>query len=386
MSTDPTNVDNPIDDVEITLELLRPRMRKARISHMRRVAAGLALVPLVGFGAAAMASEGGGVVLDTASPALSRPTTTLAEPAAVALAEEADPPTTTSEPADKQVGVDKPRTVSLGDFGVATVNERDGSFTLSSIEPKAGWELLSDEIVDGVLVVVIADGEIIKAIRITPGVRDRIDVRVTDVVIPPPTTEPPPVTEPPATTAAVNRWVIPVEGKGSFVVERDGDVLFLGNVTDADGYTHDVAKAEGWKVHVVFTDGVWLWHAKAYIDDNGDVQQAFWDEAKPPAPVYQWVEIPGVGAAKFQLLDGQVHVIRTEAAVGYSSYVYNEVGVTVKVDFEGEGRLWLINAGILDGHLTWEIVDATPTPSTTTVPAVSTTTAATTTTAPPAAP
>jgi len=387
MSIEPTKFDNPSDEVEITLDLLRPRMRKARISHMRRVAAGLALIPLVGFGAVAMAAEGDGAVLDTASSTLSRPTT-LAEPATTTPEIEAGTPPTVSEPADDPVGIIKPRTVVLGGFGVATVTPHDDSYVLNSIEPKAGWELLSDEIVDGVLVVVIADGEVIKAIRITPGVRDTIDVRVTDLVIPPPATERPPATDPPTTTAAVNRWVVTVDGKGSFVVERDGNVLFLGNVTDVDGYTHDVVTAEGWNVQVAFTDGAWLWHGKAWIDDNGQVQQAFWDEARPPAPVYQWVEIPGVGAARFQLLNGQVHVIRTEAAVGYSSYVYNEVGATVKVDFEGEGQLWLINVGILDGQLTLEIVDATPPPTTTAPPAVSTTTVATTTTttAPPAMP
>ncbi len=375
------------EEAEMVLEQLRPRMRTARVGHLRRMAAVVAVVPLIGFGAAAMAADGGtGVTIDAA------PVSIPDDPADVGVAGSEEAIASLGNPADETASttssttttattlqITDEKSVTLGVYGTAIVVPEGDSFALASIEPAAGWELVSAEIVDGVLVVVIADGEHMKAIKIRPGVRDQIDIRIVDVVIPPTTTKAPPATVSPV----VDRWVVEVPGKGSFVVERSGDVLFLGNVTDADGFVHDVVKAEGWKVHVAFTDGAWLWHGKAYIDDAGRVQQHFWDEAKIPDPVYQWVEIPGVGAAKFKLWNNQVYVKETAPSIGFSSFVHTEVGTTVKVDFEGEGQLWFIDVGILEGQMVWDITNATPPPPTTTTAPPPTTTAPPATTAPP---
>ncbi len=376
------------EEAEAVLEQLRPRMRTARVGHLRRMAAVVAVVPLIGFGAAAMAADGGtGVTIDAASVSIPDDPTDVgvagSEEAIASLGNPANETAATiSSTTTTMLQTTDEKNITLGAFGTATVVPEGESFSLASIEPAAGWELISAEIVDGVLVVVIADGDHMKAIKIRPGVRDQIDVRIVDFVIPPTTTKAPPATASPV----VDRWVVEVPGKGSFVVERSGDVLFLGNVTDADGFVHDVAKAEGWKVHVVFTDGAWLWHGKAYIDDAGRVQQHFWDEEKIPAPVYQWVEIPDVGAAKFKLWNNQVYVKETAPSIGFSSFVYSDVGSTVKVDFEGEGQLWFIDVGILEGQMVWEITNATPPPTTTTAPPPTTTAppATTTTTTAPA--
>ena len=152
-------------------------------------------------------------------------------------------------------------------------------------------------------------------------------------------------------------------GKGSFVVEREGDTLYLGNVTVNEGYDEIVVKSQGWKVHVIFTNGEWDWHAKAFITESGEVEQHFWDEPRPqpePEPVYQWVEIPAVGAVKFKLHDGLIWVKELHPAEGYGAYDYNggEPGETARVDFEGEGEIWFVDAWPTEsGEIAWEITN-----------------------------
>ena len=114
---------------------------------------------------------------------------------------------------------------------------------------------------------------------------------------------------------------------------------------------------------MAFTAGEWTWYAKALINDNGEIEQHFWDEPKLPDPVYQWVEIPGVGAAKFKLYNNQIWVKEMAPAAGFGSWDYNQgaPGATAKVDFEGEGVLWFIDVWINEnGEMAWSTTNASP--------------------------
>ncbi len=382
--------DNTAENEQI-LEQLRPRMRAARVGQVRRLVAGLAVVPLLGFGAVAMAADGSDAPstetasayeADDGAPDVNLPdigdsdgdTAGIKEPApGPEVNDEGDSErellvttSTTAAPVDDEV-----HEVDLGALGWAEVEQLDdGSFVMLTTDFAEGWEVFNAEFVDGKLVIIITNGEQIKAITIKLGLRDELSVIIEEVIVPTTTTKKPPVEQPPVT---VDRVVVEVPGKGSFVVEREGETLFLGNVQVNEGYTYDIIKAEGWKVYVAFTNGEWIWYGKAFINDNGQIEQLFWDEQKLPDPIYQWVEIPEVGAAKFKLYDGQIWVKALETAVGFGAYDYNQgqPGATAKVDFEGEGVLWYIDVWINEaGEMAWSTTDASPAPpaSTTTVP------------------
>ncbi len=381
--------DNTTENEQI-LEQLRPRMRAARIGHVRRLVAGLAVVPLLGFGAAAMAADGSDAPstetastyeADDGAPDVDLPDIGESD-ADTAGVKEAEPEVDTEGDVEREVLVvtstsaapadDGLHEVDLGALGWAEIEELgDGSFTVLTTDFAEGWEVFSAEFVDGKLVIIITNGEQIKAITIKTGLRDELSVIIEEVIVPTTTQKPKPVEPPPVVT---DRIVVEVPGKGSFVVEREGETLFLGNVQVNEGYTYDIVVAQGWKVYVAFTDGSWIWYGKALINDNGEIEQHFWDEQKLPDPIYQWVEIPGVAAARFKLYDGQIWVKAFETAAGFGAYDYNQgqPGATAKVDFEGEGVLWYIDVWINEaGEMAWSTTDASPAPpaSTTTVPA-----------------
>jgi hypothetical protein len=355
------------------LDGLRPRMRKARVAHVRRMMAGLAMVPLIGFGAVAMAAD------TAADPALD-----------VAGSGESDSPVApevdlpdigdgNSAENDTPVeGIDEApvketKVLSLGPLGNAEVVETDGGFELLHADLVEGWEVHSVEVTDDGTVLVIKKGDSVKVITISDGVRDEVDVEVSDLVIPTTTTAPPTTTtvkkhEPEPTSTVVDRFEVVVPERGRFIVERDGDKLYVGDVTANDGYEYHIEKAEGSKVYVKFTNGDWVWYGKALINDNGEIEQHFWDEEPPFEPVFQWVEIADVGAVKFKLWsDGKVYVKEWQPAEGFDFHDYNggEPANVAKVDFEGEGVIWIVEAsGNEAGELIWSTTDASPVEST----------------------
>ena len=94
----------------------------------------------------------------------------------------------------------------------------------------------------------------------------------------------------------------------------------------------------------------------AHDDRSNRFQIILWDEEVAPEPTHQWVEIGGVGAAKFAILEGQIRVVQTETAEGFGAWDYNQGAwaETAKVDFEGEGQIWFIDAWLNEGgELVW---------------------------------
>ncbi len=365
------------------LEGLRPRMQKARVAHVRRIIAGVVMVPLIGVGAAAMAAESTGESpTETAAqreagaddaPEVNLPDIGDArDDFAVEQDDETSAPTETPLGVDDTEPEEQTKVLSLGPLGEAEVVEYEGELELVRTDLESGWELINVEVADGRVVVVVKNGDSLKIITITPGVRDEIDVVIEDLVFPEPTTTttapPPPTTEPPDEPPApiLDRFVVEVPGKGSFVVEREGNTLYLGDVTVNEGYEAQIQQAEGWRVYVKFTNGEWDWFGKALINDAGEIEQHFWDEQVEVAfePIYQWVEVPGVGAVRFKLWsDGLVYVKEWESAEGISFYNYNgeAPAVTAKIDFEGVGVLWIVEAWMNEeGGLSWSTNDASP--------------------------
>lgn len=362
------NEHTPQTETDAILEQLRPRMRSARVGHVRRLIGGVALVPLLAVGAAAMtSSDGGGAEIETAhsAPEDTVPDVELpdigdadGDEAESVAAEVTDATTTTKAPTTTAAPDEVVHAVDLGELGTAEVEETiEGEFKVLSYGLSEGWEVISAEFDGDHLVVVIANGDLEKEITIKPGLRDELSVIVEEIIPPTTTTEkppPPPTTEKPA--VIVDRFVVEVPGKGSFVVEREGGTLWAGNVTVNEGYTYDVIKAEGWKVYVGFSNGEHIWYGKALINDNNEVEIHHWDEPIAPEPVYQWVEIGGVGAAKFKLYDGQIWVKELAPGAGFGAWDYNQgaPGVTAKVDFEGEGVIWFIDIWIDEnGDMAW---------------------------------
>jgi hypothetical protein len=351
------------NETDLILEQLRPRMRSARISHVRRMIGGVALVPLLAVSAAAMASANGDAsevetahsIPEDTVPGVEVPDIGDADGADGTDAKVEEVSTSTAAP----ITIDPPdqvvHDVDLGELGTAEVEEtRGGEIKVLSYGLTEGWEVISAEFGGKYLVVVIANGDLKKEITIKPGLRGELSVIVEEVIAPTTTTvKPEPKTVAPV---IVDRFVVEVPGKGSFVVEREGGTLWVGDVTVNEGHTYEVIKAEGWKVYVGFINGEHIWYGKALINDNNEVEIHRWDEAIAPEPVYEWVEIPGVGAAKFKLYDGQLYVKELAPSAGFEAWDYNEgaPGSTAKVDFEGEGQIWFIDAWIDEaGDMDW---------------------------------
>lgn len=367
---------------EEILEGLRPRMRQARVAHLRRLLAGLAVVPILGLGAVAMAADGGDApATETAGggshdggdapdePAVDLPDIGEAggDEAPEKKEPEPDPAPEPEKDEDPEEPEEQTKVLSLGELGVAEVAETGEGLELVRTEMVEGWEIVSIDIVEDEIQIVVIRGDKIKMVVITPGVRDEIQARVIDVIIPTTTTTTT-TTAKPKPEPVVERFVVEVPGKGAFVVEREGGTLWLGNVEVNEGLDYVVVKAEGPKVWVTFTNGEWKWHGKAFIDEQGKTQIHIWDEPAEVVvePVYQWVEVGGVGAVQFKLhSNGLIQVVNSETAECCGFYDYNggakaEVG---KVDFEGEGTLFIVEAwGTESREIVWEIADLSPEP------------------------
>ena len=351
-------------------------MEAARVSHLRKVFACVAAVPLLGFGAVAMASttadDTPGIETATAPIEDDTPDVTLPEIGEAGGGESNDVADDADESDENEVVVetttttttvapdpDAPQSFELGALGSVDVKPSGDSFEVLAYGLTDGWEVLSTESGDGILVIVIGNGEVMKTITIEQGVRDEITVAIAEFVIPTTTTtvKPEPKPDPePEPAPVVDRFVMEVPGKGSFVVERDGETLFVGNVTANEGYEYEVHSSQGWKVYVGFYADDHVYYGKAFINDAGVVETHVWDEPLGPQPVYQWVEIGGVGPAKFEIYDGQIRLIKTETVEGFESWDYNQgaAGPTIKVDFEGEGQIWFIDAWLNEnGELAW---------------------------------
>lgn len=365
------------------LEGLRPRMQTARVAHVRRMVACLAIVPLVGFGAVAMAADGPDEpAIQTADGAPtddhSRPDVELPEigdagdehddvDAKDVESDDGDNKDDDKDDVETTTVDDTPeeqtKVLSLGPLGSAEVVETDGGYELLHADLVEGWEIVELDVNDDGIVIVIKRGDKLKVVRITDGVRDEIAVKIDDLVIPTTTTTTTTTTKKPP-EVVVDRFTVTVEGRGSFIVEREGETLWVGNVSPNEGYEHHVVQGEGWKVWVKFTNGERNWFGKALINDFGEVEQQFWEEEVAPEPVFQWVEVPGVGAVKFKLTsDGLVHVVEGAPSEGYGFWDYHqgEPAEVAKIDFEGEGSLWIVEAWANDdGGLSYSRTDASP--------------------------
>ncbi|MEM8706411.1 MAG: hypothetical protein AAGE98_08135 [Actinomycetota bacterium] len=380
---------NDMNQTDQILEGLRPRMQAARVSHLRRMFAGVAIVPFLGVGAMAMTSAGDdGAEIETATAPVGddAPEVTLPEigaagdgetnePATVAETDEgsddtdevAETTTTTTAAPDP----DAPVQLELGALGTLDVKPAGDVFEVLAYGFTDGWEVLSSETIDGVLVIIIGNGDVMKVITVEPGVRDEISVGVDDFSIPTTTTtvkpEPKPEPEPkpapdPAPDPIVETFTVDVPGKGSFTVTRSGDTLTIGTVTPAAGYEYDIHAAQGWKVYVGFFNADHVSFGKALINDAGEVEQHFWDESFGPQPVYQWAPIDGVGKAKFEAVDGVIRVYTIENHGGYGYDVNGGAsGTTAAVIFETEaGPAYRIDAWIKEnGDIGWSTSEIT---------------------------
>lgn len=366
----------PMNQTDQILEELRPRMRAARVSHVRRMVGVLAIVPLLGIGAMAMAAESdSSTEIETAgeAPGTTGDSVDLpdigdashdegehdagehegAEPKVVETDD--DVPTTTKAPEPTTEAPEGGEVLEVGVLGALEVEPTEDSFKVLSHTLTDGWEIIESETTDdGALLIYVTNGDVVKVITVKSGIRDEILVHVE--VWTPPTTTTTTVKPKPEPEPIVDRFSVEVPGHGSFIVEREGETLWVGNVTPAEGHEYEVHKWEGWKVWVGFYAEGHVWYGKAQVNDNGEVQLIFWDEELAPEPVHQWVEISGVGAAKFAILDGQIQVVKTETAEGFGSWDYNQGAwaETAKVDFEGEGQIWFIDAWLTEGgELVW---------------------------------
>ncbi|MDG2026866.1 MAG: hypothetical protein P8J50_07130 [Acidimicrobiales bacterium] len=353
------------------LEGLRPRMKAARVTHVRRMMACLAMVPILGLSAVAMAAdEPTFEAAGNGEEGADAPDVDLSD-IGDAGGDVADNDDTSGndetgddgdEPKEPQ---EQTKVLSLGPLGEAeVVIEADGAFELAHADLGEGWEVYSIDVTDDGIRIVVKKGNVVKVITITQGFHDELQVDISDLVIPTTTTTTTtvPYELPPVVT---DRFTATVEGRGSFIVEREGETLWVGNVSPNEGCDYDIVKGEGWKVYVGSTNGEWVWYGKALINESGEVELHFWDEEPPFEPIYQWVEVPEVGAVQFKLWsDGLVYVKNWETGEGFGFYDYNggDPAEVAKVDFEGEGALWIVEAwGNENGdELVWSVTDASP--------------------------
>ena len=362
---------------DAVLDLLRPRMRSARASHLRRIVGGAFVIPALAVGAAALVADGAtdpgsGTAVDAVveaqalrfvDPEIGSARGDEASIAVPVASAEAEP---SEQEEDEDAGERAPIVVSLGEIGHATVQPVPGElrFELLDTSLADGWVVVRVERNGDTLLIVVRRGDVLKVVKVRPTVGDEVGVEVVDLVIPVPptttTTTTTTTTKPPATTVVpvpVERIVVDVGGRGSFVAERDGDRIDLVSLSPDPGYEAEVMTQGGWKVHVVMTDGGWNWHAKVFIDDAGAVKQHHWDEERIADPIYQWVEITGVGAARFKLYDHQIWVKEVHTAPGIEGWDEHggQPAEHGKVSFEGDGAWWCIEAFEADDEIVWEI-------------------------------
>lgn len=361
-----------MNETEQILEHLRPRMEAARLSHVRKVLATLAVVPLLGLTGVAVAAGGddGSAEIETATSPVDdeivEPDVSLPE---IGAAEDSDPADEAPEPVDDEIvepitttttttttaapDPDAPKRIELGGLGSVDVTPTDGGFEVLAYGFSAGWEVLSSENLDGVLTIVVGDGEHMKVIAIEAGVRDEVTVTVEEVVIPTTTTTVKP--EPDPEPVVTESLVVEVPGKGSFSVNRDGDTLTIGSIDAVDGYEAVVEQSSGDRVYVGFYGSDHVWYGKALINDAGQVEQYLWDEALGPEPIYQWVEIAGIGQAKFEAIDGEIRVFTIENADGAYGADHSADTQVAKVIFETEGPAYFIHAWVDEnGAIVWD--------------------------------
>lgn len=364
---------------------LRPRLHAARVAHVRRVLAGVVVVPLLGVGGMAVSAQSNGpapvetaaTIDDTTSmaeqPAIVRPEPGSVAPEAAAATDDDDAfavvttaaPATSAAPTTSAVPtttVPEDGTVlveigALGSLTVSTLLDDQGAIIgheLTETGLVDGWTVLNvDRIEDALVIVVGAEGEM-KAVTIRAGLRDELLVSVDDFVVPT-TTAAPAVPEPtpepaPEPVPVIDRFVVEVGDRGSFVVERDGDTLFVGAVEAAEGHGYEIVKNQGWKVYVGFFTDDHVWYGKALINDGGDVEEHFWDQSLGPQPTYEWVDVPGFGSAKFEVLEGMVKVYKTETNDGVDAWDPNQ-GAHVEIaraEFEGNGQRWTVEAWVTE--------------------------------------
>lgn len=377
-------IENPMNSTSYTetdqiLEGLRPRMHEARVAHVRRLAACAVVVPVLGFGAAAMASDGGTPIADTETAVSpieddepDPPEVSDEQPADVTvvpedeIVEADEPAETTTTTTTVALDPDAPKDIDLGALGWVEVKAAADAYDVTGSDLAEGWEIINTEIVDGSLALLLSNGEVMKVVVITPGPRDEILVSVDEFVAPTTTTttiKPVVVDEPeddhqkddPNPTPIVDTFTVEVSGKGSFTVSRNGDNLTLGTVSVNEGYTYSIVQDGGWKVHIAFTDGETIFNGKAWLNE-GVVEQDFWDENVGPQPIYESVYVDGVGMAKFEAYNGQIRVYRTETNEGFTATDQNSgnAAATGKVTFEGNAQTWTVDAWLNEsGELTW---------------------------------
>lgn len=264
---------------------------------------------------------------------------------------------------------DGPERISLGDLGSVMLGFGPDGIDVIGTELIDGWTVESQVGVDGEIVLIVKRGDDLKAITIREGGPDGVTVAVEPLVIPaPPTTTT--TTEKPVTTtttyvedpAVAERITVEAPGNGAFVAERIGPekLAFVGMVTVAAGLEYEVIDDHSWKVVVRFSDGTTDTYAKAYIDDDGSIQQYVWTEPTPMEPVYQWIEVPEVGAVQLKLWsDGLIYVKEwySECCAFFDTNE-GEPGETARVGFEGDGISVVIEAwSTADGQLEWVVDD-----------------------------
>lgn len=376
------NGDPGTTEVDHILEGLRPRMRAARIRQVRFMGAIIALVPLMGLGAMALGQEDDGGSISVASGGDERSDADPDEGVGTDIGEAGDDEVAAPESDDEGHEADKsaedhdtddrettdeaPESVKPEDlvhdievatFGVVKVKVEAEGVTLIEAVIHDPWEFVSAETSEeGDLVIRVTDGENIKIITIGEGLWDEFHVKLDDFVPPTTTTttvKPEPKPEPDPAPPIVDRIVVEVPPAGSFVVEREGEVLWGGNVQPNEGFEYDIISNEGWKVHVAFVDEQFIYHGKAYIDDNGQLQTHLWTEEKPPPAVIQWAEISCVGAAQFKLQEGLILVKAVEKAEGVTaswpeSWVESAVVTFVRAE---TSETWTMEAWPLEGQI-----------------------------------
>ena len=362
---------------DAVLDMLRPRLRSARISHLRRFVAGAFVIPALAVGAAVLAADGPGesgsetavdAVVEAQALRFVDPEIGSArgDEASIAVPVAAADEDHSEQEEDEDAAEGAPIVVSFGEIGHATLQPVPGELRFELLDTSLAddWVVVQVEQDGDTLLIVVRRGDVLKVVKVRPTGGDEVGVEVVDLVIPvppgPTSTTPTTTTKPPATTVApapAERIVVDVGGRGSFVAERKGDRIELVSVSPDPGHEAEVMTQGGWKVHVVMTDGGWNWHAKVFIDDSGVVKQHHWDEERIADPIYQWVEIPGVGAARFKLYDHQIWVKEVHTAPGIEGWDEHggQPAEHGKVSFEGDGAWWCIEAFEADDEIVWEI-------------------------------
>ncbi len=319
-----------VDDI---YNALSGRLKAAKRSYVRLRAGWLFALPLLLGVSAAFAASGSS---PQTSQVAGRPELGTPPPDAPFVDLERRPiegHSTLAAAGDKLAKVTDWQRVELGSFGAVEIGHYGETLMLGEKDLADGWTVKVFRNTTEELILAVSGGGENFAVYVHPtesGYAVEIEALVAPTPTPEPTKEPTPTMKP--APEIETRKVISVFDIGKVVVERDGDLLWLGIKSAADGFTATVLKEHGTKVEAIFVSDAWEKHVKAWIDGPSIKYDTWYVEVAPAFQTRKEISVYGHGTVVVERIGESAKLVLavTWADNGFSPTVITETGPVVE--------------------------------------------------------